>query len=87
MPYMRPPKLVAHNNVNLFFYGPFRARRRISDKSTLGCWSLVSDIALEVSLPNEVFDLVLEVLTLLSIVCALDGSDSTFFCLTPQGAF
>ncbi|RWV88154.1 hypothetical protein GW17_00049779, partial [Ensete ventricosum] len=53
MPYMRPPKLVAHNNVNLFFYGPFRARRRISDKSALGCWSLVSDIALEVSLPNE----------------------------------
>ncbi|RWW28651.1 hypothetical protein GW17_00006863 [Ensete ventricosum] len=61
----------ADNNINLFFYGPLWAGRRISGMSTLGSWTSVTDIVAEVPLANKVFNLVFEVMALLGVMFVL----------------
>ncbi|RWV90840.1 hypothetical protein GW17_00046921 [Ensete ventricosum] len=63
----------ADNNIDLFLDGSLGVRRGILGGSTviIGEWLLVSDIPTEVSLPNEVFDLVFEVVAFLRIMSVL----------------
>ncbi|RRT62248.1 hypothetical protein B296_00032763 [Ensete ventricosum] len=64
---------LADNDIDLFLDGSLRVGRGIPRESTviLGEWSLVSDIALEMSLPNEVFTLVFEVVAFLHVMSML----------------
>ncbi|RZS00927.1 hypothetical protein BHM03_00030712 [Ensete ventricosum] len=64
---------LADNDIDLFLDGSLRVGRGIPGESTviLGEWSLVSDIALEMSLSNEVFTLVFEVVAFLHIMSVL----------------
>ncbi|RWV82511.1 hypothetical protein GW17_00055988 [Ensete ventricosum] len=64
---------LADNDIDLFLDGSLRVGRGIPGESTviLGEWSLVSDIALEISLSNEVFTLVFEVVAFLHIMSVL----------------
>ncbi|RZS27804.1 hypothetical protein BHM03_00061331 [Ensete ventricosum] len=75
----------AHDNINLFFNEPLQVGRGIPGGSTFGKWSLVSDIPTEVSLPNEVFDLVFEVMTFLHIMFVLSVEMIVFSFITSFG--
>ncbi|RZS01732.1 hypothetical protein BHM03_00031645 [Ensete ventricosum] len=77
----------SHKNINLFFYGFLWAGRRIPGMLALGSWSLVPDITIEVSLPNEVFNLVSEVVTLIGVMSMLSMEAIVYsLCSVPRGA-
>ncbi|RWW06172.1 hypothetical protein GW17_00030516, partial [Ensete ventricosum] len=59
------------NDVDLFLDGSLRAGQIIPSGSTFWRCSLVSYISTEMSISNEVFNLVLEVVALLRIVSVL----------------
>ncbi|RWW63237.1 hypothetical protein BHE74_00029599 [Ensete ventricosum] len=75
------------NDIDLFLDGSLQEGRGIPGRSTVvvGEWSLVSNIASEMSLPNEVFDLVFEVVAFLRFMSMLSVEATVSSFLMPFG--
>ncbi|RRT52627.1 hypothetical protein B296_00020391 [Ensete ventricosum] len=70
------------NDIDLFLDRSLRVGQGIPGESTvvIGEWSLVSDIAPKMSMPNEVFELVFEVMAFLRVmfVLSVEATISSF---------
>ncbi|RRT35754.1 hypothetical protein B296_00059173 [Ensete ventricosum] len=78
-----PRNRFANGDIDLFLDGSLRVGRRIPGGSTFRRCSLVSDIPTKMSMRNEVFNLVFEVVALICIMSMLSVETIVFSFVVP----